>query len=642
MSKLILMHRKNIRPLAAAFVFILAAVMIISSAVSVFADGTADYTTDAFDVTAVASENHVFHVTEKITVDFTTEHHGITRYIPVQSKYYTIKNIKTPGFNNDISLESGTYSVGRNYNYKLVRIGDADQYLTGRQTFVLSYDMVCYRDDSKSADYLSLDLLPTGWETGINKASLTLTMPKMINWSNVSYYAGGFGTSEALSSYFTKSVSGNKLTITGKNIPANYGVTVNSNLSEGYWVDPANHDFAKYILYIVLIGIPLLVFLLWLFFGRDPKIVKTVEFYPPEGMTPAEIGYIIDGKVDNKDMASMLMYFAEKGYVKIKETSRDTFEITRLKDMDESEKVFAKTMFDAMFVNGETVQMDDMPETFGISTIAARDELKGYYDEPENKLFKTSASVCRVIGDVLMFVPAVVGVILAAFETFNYSAIFMLIPVAILLIIGMVTVIVAYDRHSARSRAKNVTIFILGLIPAIAGTAVAAVTCGILANSWILALGVFVSMAVTYVFVVLMKARTEKGAKWQGQILGFRDFIRTAEYDRLKLLSDKDPEYFYNVMPYAYVMGMSTKWAKKFENISVRQPGWYSTYSAGDFIFTALWYDSMMRSCTRGFTGSISEATAIDIGGDVGDFGGGFGGGGFSGGGFGGGGGGAW
>jgi len=636
------MHRKNIRPLAAAFVFILAAVMVISSAASVFADGTADYTTDAFDVTAVASENHVFHVTEKITVDFTTEHHGITRYIPVQSKYYTIKNIKTPGFSNDTSLESGTSAVGRNYNYKLVRIGDADQYLTGRQTFVLSYDLVCYRDDSKSADYLSLDLLPSGWETAINKASLTLTMPKMIKWSDVSYYAGGFGTREALSKYFTRSVSGNQLTITGKNIPANYGVTVSSNLSEGYWVDPANHDFARYILYIVLIGIPLLVFLLWLFFGRDPEIVKTVEFYPPEGMTPAEIGYIIDGKVDNKDMAAMLMYFAEKGYVKINETSRDTFEITRLRDMDESEKVFARTMFDAMFVNGETVQMDDMPETFGISTIAARDELRGYYDEPENKLFKTSASVCRVIGDVLMFVPAVVGVILAAFETFNYSAIFMLIPVAILLIIGMVTVIVAYDRHSARSRAKNVTIFILGLIPAIAGTAVAAVTCGILANSWILALGVFVSMAVTYVFVVLMKARTEKGAKWQGQILGFRDFIRNAEYDRLKLLSDKDPEYFYNVMPYAYVMGMSTKWAKKFDNIEVRQPGWYSTYSAGDFIFTALWYDSMMRSCTRGFAGSISDATAIDLGGDVGDFGGGFGGGGFSGGGFGGGGGGAW
>ena len=616
--------------------------MVISSAASVFADGTADYTTDAFDVTAVASENHVFHVTEKITVDFTTEHHGITRYIPVQSKYYTIKNIKTPGFSNDTSLESGTSAVGRNYNYKLVRIGDADQYLTGRQTFVLSYDLVCYRDDSKSADYLSLDLLPSGWETAINKASLTLTMPKMINWNSVTYYAGGYGTREALSKYFTRSVSGNQLTITGKKIPANYGVTVSSNLSEGYWVDPANHDFAGYILYIVLIGIPLLVFLLWLFFGRDPRIVKTVEFYPPEGMTPAEIGYIIDGKIDDKDMASMLMYFAEKGYVKINETARDTFEITKIRDMDESEKVFARTMFDAMFVNGETVQMDDMPETFGISTIAARDELRGYYDEPENKLFKTSASVCRVIGDVLMFVPAVVGVILAAFETFNYSAIFMLIPVAILLIIGMVTVIVAYDRHSARSRAKNVTIFILGLIPAIAGTAVAAVTCGILANSWILALGVFVSMAVTYVFVVLMKARTEKGAKWQGQILGFRDFIRNAEYDRLKLLSDKDPEYFYNVMPYAYVMGMSTKWAKKFDNIEVRQPGWYSTYSAGDFIFTALWYDSMMRSCTRGFAGSISDATAIDLGGDVGDFGGGFGGGGFSGGGFGGGGGGAW
>lgn len=46
----------------------------------------------------------------------------------------------------------------------------------------------------------------------------------------------------------------------------------------------------KWIIPFVLILVPLIMIALWAAFGRDPKIVETVEFYPPEKMTPAEIG----------------------------------------------------------------------------------------------------------------------------------------------------------------------------------------------------------------------------------------------------------------------------------------------------------------------------------------------------------------
>ena len=203
----------------------------------------------------------------------------------------------------------------------------------------------------------------------------------------------------------------------------------------------------------------------------------------------------------------------------------------------------------------------------------------------------------------------------------------------------------AFDHKDARTRTSNIVRFSVGIALTGAGAMLAASLAFDRLGSMPVAAAVLVSIAISYVFVALMKARTKKSAEWQGKILGFRDFIRDAEYDRLKTLSDQDPEYFFDIMPYAYVMGMSTRWAKKFTDIKVPQPEWYDSYDTAS-VWTPLWYGSMLNSWGRGIAGEFDSAVADAVSegwGDIGgDGGGGFGGGGFSGGGFGGGGGGAW
>lgn len=61
---------------------------------------------------------------------------------------------------------------------------------------------------------------------------------------------------------------------------------------------------------MIFVLLALLSFILWLLFGREPRYTTTVEFYPPEGMTPAEMGYLIDGSIDDKDIMSMIVYYA--------------------------------------------------------------------------------------------------------------------------------------------------------------------------------------------------------------------------------------------------------------------------------------------------------------------------------------------
>lgn len=617
----------------------LLAVMLTMSASAAFA--WQDYATDAFDVKVVVDEDHVMHVTETIRVDFQAAKHGLFRNIPYQPKIYTIKNIEVKG--EEYSVETQTEN---NVIQKIIKIGSEDRTVIGSKTYQISYDIVGYRDESADLDYLSLDVLPTNWETSIGSAEITVQMPKAMDWDKLKVYVGAYGYKTPLTdSYrgvdYTVDEEKNIINISGHDLSYRLGITLSSDLPEGYWVDPANHDWMTYLLVGILIAIPVLMFLLWLFFGRDPKVIKTVEFYPPENMTPAEIGYVIDGAIDNKDIVSMITYYASKGYLSIKEyeaMKTSKFMVKKLRGIDGSEKRFAKTFFNAIFESSDVIKLDELPEDFGDLYWATRDQLKGWYSG-ERVLFTKASRVCRAVGAVLMFVPPVISILLSSLLSLELLTLVGLVPLLLLFIVGLMMVMMTFDRRDSMKKSKRTTMFVIGSVLIAVGILIAAGLTAYLLKSEILAVLVAASTIVTYVFVLLMKARTKNSAQLQGKILGFKDFIEAAELEKLKLLVDENPEYFYDIMPYAYVMGLSDKWAKNFENIPTNPPDWYHGGNS-NMVFSALWYSHMINNCSRNFSSGIMNVTSVDTGG--GNIGGGFGGGGFSGGGFGGGGGGAW
>ena len=61
-----------------------------------------------------------------------------------------------------------------------------------------------------------------------------------------------------------------------------------------------------------------------------------------------------------------------------------------------------------------------------------------------------------------------------------------------------------------------------------------------------------------------MTRRTEYGDKILEKTLGFKEFINTAEKDKLETMFESNPDYFYNILPYAMVLGLSSKWVEAF------------------------------------------------------------------------------
>ena len=282
------------------------------------------YTTKSFDVDIDITEKHVMNYEERIVVDFLEPHHGIYRYIPIQEKFYNIEGIRVGGGDCEDEFDYTGENEYGTYGNQILRIGDPYNTYTGEKEYVIKYSLVCTKDEDDDYDWVSADILPTGWNTPIENSTIYVTFPKKVDWNTFSLYTGLAGEQiDVLSDteHFTVEFGDDYKTmkIEAHDLPQGYGITLQATLPEGYWKGVYSRRWMGFTAFIIPGILAFLMALLWLLNGKDPTIVKPVEFYPPDDITPAEVGYIVDGRIDNKDLSSMIIYFASKGYLEIRE-----------------------------------------------------------------------------------------------------------------------------------------------------------------------------------------------------------------------------------------------------------------------------------------------------------------------------------
>ena len=147
-----------------------------------------------------------------------------------------------------------------------------------------------------------------------------------------------------------------------------------------------------------------------------------------------------------------------------------------------------------------------------------------------------------------------------------------------------------------------------------------------------------ISIFICSFFGAYADAISLEGAEILGKILGFKEYLRVAEVDKLKKLVDENPNYFYDIIPYAYVLNLSDAFIEKFKVIQAD-----TNYNYGMNGLEPIFVYGIMNSATREIhTGIHNYHQAFGGKGGSGFSSSGFSSGGFSGGGFGGGGGGSW
>ncbi len=587
-----------------------------------------DFYVDDFNIIIDVNKDNSFDITEEIRVYFNQSKHGIYRNIPLRNTVSRLDGTKTKNFAKISNIEvNNSYTTNINDGYYYLQIGDASTLVSGYQEYVIKYNYNIGKDPLKDKDEFYFNIIGNEWDSVITYVTFTINMPEEFD-SSLLGFSNGPVNSTTNDVVYTVS----KNTIKGSlSTPLYKGdsLTIRLELPEGYFSEAKSFYGVNNIIAIIIpIASVLIAWLIYYIRKRNVKIVDAIEFYPPDDYNSLEIAFLYNGAVDNKDIISLLVYLADKKYLKIEEktskslnTSYSTTEIIKLRDYD-GNKYEESIFMESLFKSGNKILLDDVGDEL-YKTIY---DIKNKMNSKTNKqtIYLESNKKYKVLYIFMAILAFYISSILNSL--YYYTLEMIVIDTIAILFFAVVLYLMLISKTS---KTLKVIISLLVIVFAIIFLMVDKYKYmygNLIIFSSVLSIICYV---IVICFASVFNFRTEFGNKIYGRILGFKKFLETAEKDKLEDLTEKNPEYFYDILPYAYVLGVSDKWIKNFEGIVLSAPSWYD----GEDIFNIVSFNSKINSTIN----YVSSSSSFDGGSSVGSSGGGS-----SGGGSGGGGGGSW
>lgn len=536
------------------------------------------YTITSYDMDITVNENNILDITENIQVYYKDYRHGIIRSIPLQNKVvrtdgsYTITHTKV----SSISCDE-PYTTSISGNHLSIKIGDESKTITGEHSYTLHYSYDLGADPLKYQDEFYFNIIGDQWDTTIEQVTFTIHMPKKFDKSNLGFSSGKLGTIGTDHAFY----SVNDTEICGtypQPLSPGEAFTVRLTLPEGYFVRETTP--LEYLLkYLPLLCIFLTVcgFLLWFFKGRNEKLTAPMLPYPPEGLNSAEISYIYYGSPTTRGSVSLLFYLASKGYLKLCEESHTflgkkltSFRIELLKSYDGNNGLL-QTFYEGLKLcsrQSKIVYSKDLQMNFYkyIKQIKKQMNDKDY----TYTYFLPGYTIYRAILGVFIFIIYLL-ITINVIGTGSYLIFALFIPC-----IGLF--MASQTLFSEKLSFSNVFSFLWGLVflgilwKFLVGNALFANPACIFSYL----LGIVCIVILTYL-LLHTKKRTRKGQALYGQIVGFRRFLMTAQESYLQDLLSENPDYFSDMLPYAYALNISDEWAHKFEYILTSEPVYYES-----------------------------------------------------------------
>ncbi len=529
------------------------------------------------------NEDGYFDVVENYDLNFTEYKHGIYRNIQVNYDLLTaegqkekrrikIRNVEVP----DHKFESDLDFVQKLSDNLQIKIGDKDKTIIGPQHYQVKYRVynAFLFEDSQILFYWNIK--PDGWYAAFNQINFSIHLPNTIEASleDIKIYSGHTGTTTPSNDFeinlndgvFTANSVQNFISSPGQS------VTVLLNLPVGSVkeIKPLWPFWSDYGWTLILALMLIAFYWVWNKYGKDDKVVATTSYFPPNGMDPAMAGFLADDSGDTKDLISLIPYWGSRGIIKMEQIPKegwlgsDDTKITRLRPLPVDSPDYEEEIFNGLFGS--------------------------YYGTGEKEVLISSLK--------------------NTFYTKMASAQTMLKNKAQ----------IYYDAQAKKMQTKTIVgVLLLGVLL----FAVFLFTWGLWAALAVIPIGIFLLF-----MTVHMVKKNSKGNEAFSELKGFKNFIKVAEENKLKMLLQDSPNYFETTMGYALAFGLFDQWAKKFEALHVQPPSWY-TSSAGAFT---------MHNFANSFSGSITSAQSTMVSSPSSSSSGG----GSSGGGFGGGGGGSW
>jgi uncharacterized membrane protein len=552
-----------------------------------------------FHTTITAHDDGSFVVTELITYDFDNlpDKHGIIRNIPLRywrgnSRYHLRFRLLSVQDESGIGYRTKTSRTSDGIS---IRVGSPNVRVSGIRHYHIVYTVQRAVNYFPEHDEIYWNVTGTEWSVPIRVASAVVHLPSVAADSvRTGCFVGWLGSSASDCEKQVTAVSdGADASFWAPSLGRGEGFSVVIGVPAGTFARPSTAQQAVWFLRDnIVLGIPIVAFLVMGFvfvpYGRELRLPPvTVQYEPPEGLRPAEIGAIIDESLDPTDITSTVVDLAVRKYIHIREIvaprlvflSNKDYEFMLVKPFrdDRTLKSFEYWLLAGIFGvgadPGATVQLSSLKNSF-----------YGYLDRIRESVYDALAGrrvfygIPGVVRWTWFFIGATIGALVFLFHTR------------------------------------------LGNPAAIAGVLTGLIVAG---------------------FGWFMPKKTPYGVRLYSFVLGFLEFFKRADLDVIRRLHGEDPDLFHRFLPYALIFGVADEWASQFQGLLTEPPYWYDSpdWASGGFYPTSLGH-RLGRALPA--MASTFSSTPRASGGAGAGFSGFSGRGGFSGGGFGGGGGSSW
>ena len=151
----------------------------------------------------------------------------------------------------------------------------------------------------------------------------------------------------------------------------------------------------------------------------------------------------------------MILYFAEQGYLTIEQTNKKKFILHKQCEIPQTEKKFARTLFDGLFGKYGDVQLEELDEEFGEAYMTASEQLAGLYRSKHTQISLLS-TLLQLLGCAFCFLVLTVVVVFTGLYNGQFAPGVAGGILGGLLMIASLLVLLYFQRKSLRSFAHEV------------------------------------------------------------------------------------------------------------------------------------------------------------------------------------------
>ena len=521
-----------------------------------------------YDLTAAVGKDHSYTVEEKISVNIPDQLQSVEFAIP--SGNFRI---------SDIEVENALYEARTASEASKIVISDPVKLTKGIHVYTIKYRIREYLDHDSSKDMFYFNVLLPEWKQPIGKVAIEVSFPEDFPFDDMQCYAGQFGVQDATNKIkFKAKASKHTVSVKGEMIPENYGITLKAQLPDGYWEKALDGSWSITVIMLAMTGLSLILLIMWIIGGRDPRVKKETVTRPVAELSPVELGYIFNSEVRTRDVLHLLLQFAQKGYLTISEYEPKRFRLIRGKAPVNEEKMYRsafRILFEDVYKN-RPLEMDKIGPRVEKIRASITDDVAAGFSTSESSPFTPISRAFRAAGAALLGIGLGLSAMFSYYynyKTPNYIEAVLVAAAGAAAALLLCKAIDDRDSSSAESRryAEMLSVMIFAL-PVIYTAFRVVINTG----KPYAVIPLIIASGIAGFLIIIMRARGQENAMIVSKVRRLRHFISHPTPKEVLENHIADSDYYYDMLIYALAFGAEEAWAISFLTLDVPEPEWYS------------------------------------------------------------------